>query len=102
MRDDDEVELPPILLPGYESRQLARAIIVLTGLLLLVTALLFIAAPPGQTAMIQPDEAAPPLWIVVPLAGIGGVLFGFAWMVRIYRSSFDVEPDHGNWRYRAR
>ena len=49
-----------------------------------------------------PDEGPDPRWVAVPLAGIGMLLVGLAWMVRIYRSAFNGEPDPEHWRYRAR
>jgi hypothetical protein len=98
--DDDEVELPAILLPGYEARQSARALIVLALLVPAVALFLFIAAPGfmGGGGTHEPG----PIAILVPLSGVGMFLFGLGWMVRIYRASIDVEPDHGNWRYRSR
>ena len=97
--DDDTIELPPILLPGYEARQRARAMIWLAVLVPAVAGFLGIAAPaPMGGFSSEPD----PLGAIVPLAGVAGVLFGLLWMVRIYRTSVDVEPDQGHWRYRSR
>jgi hypothetical protein len=102
MANDDEVQPPPILLAGYEARQQARAIILLTVLVLGVAAFLFIASPGGPSPMATEDTHVDALAILVPLVGIAMLLFGLLWMVRIYRSAVDVEPDHGNWRYRSR
>jgi hypothetical protein len=102
--DDDEVLLPPILLPGYESRQQARAIIVLTALGLGLLWLLVLVATPGSSGPMFSNPWGPRdlIAVMVALAGIGMQVFGLLWMVRIYRRSIDVEPDQGNWRYRSR
>jgi hypothetical protein len=100
--DDDEVQLQPIRLTGHESRQLAKAILALTGLLLALAALLVIVAPVGPTPMSAVRGSAAAVGLAVSLAGFAGLAFGLAWMIRIYRQSIDVEPDHGNWRYRSR
>jgi hypothetical protein len=95
---DDDVELPPTLLPGYERRQMARAIIALTLLVPAVGAFLFLAAPGTMGGPWDPR----PLDVLVPAVGIGMYLVGLGWMARIYRASIDIEPDHGTWRYRSR
>ena len=95
---DDDVELPRIVLPGYESRQLARALIALALLVPAVGAFLFIAAPGTMGGPWEPE----PLTVLVPSVGIGMYLVGLASMVRIYRAAMNVEADHDNWRYRSR
>ena len=96
---DHEVKLPPILLSGYESRREARAMIWLTALAIgLLWSLLFIAAPGGPTPMF--DGPIPDLRALL-LVPIGMQLIGLGWMIRIYRSAVDAEPDHDQWRYRA-
>ena len=58
---------------------------------------LYVAAPGG----IEPMFSTPD-WQKTALVGVGfaGILFGFLWMVRIYRA--DPEPDQRAWRYRDR
>ena len=65
-------------------------------LYVLLVAFLWIAAP---QFMGQRENT----WsTVLPIAAGAGVVIGFAWMIRIYRASFNPEPDHRGWRYRAR
>jgi hypothetical protein len=92
----DEVHLPPILLPGYEARQQARAIIVLSATVIPVLGLFIFIAAPGTMGGPLPGEE------VMPLVGVAIYLAGLAWMIWIYRSALDVEPDQGAWRYRSR
>jgi hypothetical protein len=84
--------------PGQWGRSVAKAMIAITALLGFVVApFLYLAAP----ATVEPFYAAP-AWQEPALAGIAiaSFLFGFAWMIRIYRS--DPEPDQRAWRYRER
>jgi hypothetical protein len=84
--------------PGQLGRRVAKAMIVITALLGFVVApFLYVAAP----ATVEPMFGVPG-WRDTALVGIAivGFLFGFAWMIRIYRS--DPEPDQGAWRYRER
>ena len=97
--DDHDVELPVIPLPGYEARQRARVMVALPVIVASVVALLSITAPTPMGGM---ESDPDPLGALVPGIGIGMFLVGLAWMIRIYRVACDVEPDHGNWRYRSR
>lgn len=68
-------------------------------LYVLVAALLWMVAPTFSSPMFSQNT----LWTTLATAaGAGGVVIGFAWMIRIYRASFNPEPDHRGWRYRAR
>ena len=94
------MEHEEVRLPGYVARSHARSIIWLTALLIAALwSLLFIAAPGGSSPMFSGPTPDPLALLMVP---VGMQLFGLGWMVRIDRAARDVEPDHGNWRYRAR
>ena len=93
MNDDDEVQLPPILLPGFAERATARAIIVLSALFVAFQWFLIIGAP----GFMGPESPWAWVWPLVPLAMQAT---GLTWMVRIYWTATHVEPDHGTWRYR--
>ena len=83
---------------GQQGREHAKVEFVFAVLYVLVAAFLWIAAP---QFMGGPSSAN--TWsTVLPIAAILSVVIGFAWMIRIYRASFNPEPDHRGWRYRAR
>ena len=80
---------------GAERREQSRSIIGVAGL---VSGLAWfgLLATPGFMGGGRPYPEALPL-VVLSMQAIG-----LAWMVRIYRTSFDPEPDQHAWRYRAR
>lgn len=64
--------------------------------------LALIAAPGSMGGGIGdgPQIGPIPVGMFLPLVGIGGVIIGLAWMIRIHRA--DPEPDQHAWRYRSR
>jgi hypothetical protein len=61
---------------------------------------LFIAQPHYSGGM---DHDPTPAWITwVPLVGILLFAIGLAWMIRIYRGTFDAEARRSSWRSRSR
>jgi hypothetical protein len=81
---------------GQAGRRLAKAELAIAGLTGFVVAPFLYVATPGFMGTPPPDVP------IIGFAGIGfcGILFGFGWMVHIYRA--DPEPDQGAWRYRER
>ena len=81
---------------GQRGRRIARAELVLGGLLALFVGPFWFVASPGFMGF-GPNEL---VWAHAGLAGLAVGILGFAWMVRIYRA--DPEPDQHAWRYRDR
>jgi hypothetical protein len=81
---------------GRLGRSLARVELGVAAGTCFVVAPFFYVASPGFMGP-QPTH-----WQVVGslVVGTAGILIGFAWMIRIYRS--DPEPDQRAWRYRER
>jgi hypothetical protein len=81
---------------GRAGRETAKAMLVLVAIFVVVFEPFLVIASPG---MIGPMMYEPPLWAeLLPWAGYLGQLVGLAWMVRIYRKTFDPEPDQHAWR----
>ena len=77
------------------ARQRGRALLLLAGILVLVPVLVgwFVPAEPLL------GDMRPPGWDLPPKAiGFLGMLFGLAWMWRIYKAP--TKTDGGPWRYR--
>jgi hypothetical protein len=73
----------------------------LAGAITLVVSLafLFVAAPNTTGGgMMRPSEFATAVGMIVPGAGVLGLVIGLAWMWRILRAN--PEPDTRSWRYR--
>jgi DMSO reductase anchor subunit len=83
---------------GQRARKYARTEFAFAVLYVILGAFLWMAAPTFSGGMHSQDT----WWTMLPTAAVAGVVFGFAWMIRIYRTSFNPEPDHRSWRYRAR
>jgi hypothetical protein len=85
------------------ARWWARSLLVIAGLAVAVPVFLGIASP----RFLDPTFGPPPppevvfLSALVFVIGIGGVIFGLAWMWRIYRAPTQYR-DHALWRYRDR
>ena len=77
------------------GRLLARQMFGGTLIVLLLAGFLFVAAPNFSNVRFYDPG---PIAVVVPAAGILGLIIGLAWMVRILRS--DPDPDAKAWRYR--
>jgi hypothetical protein len=77
------------------ARRRGRALLAVAGFAIVVAVLLLIR-PPGEPSF-GPE---PPLAsILIPRAiGIAGVLFGLAWMCRLYKAPTKHEGAH--WRFR--
>ncbi len=84
--------------PGQWGRSVAKAMIAITALLGFVVAPFLYLAAPSTFEPMFPGPAFPETALVG--IAIASFLFGFAWMIRIYRS--DPEPDQRAWRYRER
>ena len=77
------------------GRLLARQMFGGTLFILLLGGFLFVAAPnTGNVRFFDPG----PIAVVVPAAGILGIIVGLGWMIRILRSN--PNPDAKAWRYR--
>ena len=83
------------------ARQRGKALFAIAGFAILVAVLLLIPGPQSFQTMPQgdgPNVAGIPTSLLVPAVGIGGVLFGLAWMWRIYKAPTKHEGAH--WRFR--
>ena len=72
----------------YAARAFARSLFWVAGFMIVIPLFLFIAAPMGTSPMFrrEPEVAGLPIsWLPTAL-GFGGMLFGLAWMWRIYRA----------------
>ena len=76
----------------------AKTVLGVAVLYVILAALLWMVAPQYMGGPGYVDTRS----TVLLTAAIAGVVIGFAWMIRIYRASFNPEPDHRAWRYRAR
>lgn len=81
---------------GLRGRSLARVELAVAAFSGFILAPFLFLAKPGFMGPPEPDLP------IVGVAGVGfaGILIGFLWMVRIYRT--DPEPDQRAWRYRER
>jgi hypothetical protein len=81
---------------GVEAaRNRARSLFCFAGFTIVSTFVLLIAVPP------EPSFGPTPPWehTVLPVGiGIGGIVFGLAWMWRIYKAPTKHEGAH--WRFR--
>ena len=73
-------------------------IVVAGGLILLVLFDFVAQARVFDRGWFQPRFLGLPLDVVSVMVGFGGMAFGLAWMIRIYRSY--SEPGERTWRYR--
>lgn len=80
--------------PGQRGRELARAEYAAAVAATIVCALMVLGAPVGPSPTFAPSYDA------LFLLAIAGLVIGFGWMTRIYRSNID--PDPHIWRYRER
>ena len=83
----------------HKARLRGKAMFGVAGFAIGVVVLLLIAAPRFTDPSFGPT---PPEWQrLLPYGiGVGGVLFGLAWMLRIYRAP--TRNDEALWRYRDR
>ena len=77
------------------GRAAARTMLIGVVMVLGIVGFLFIAAPNGSGTTVSYSG---PLAILVPAAGVLGLIIGLGFMVRILRA--DPEPDTKAWRYR--
>jgi hypothetical protein len=84
------------------SRRWARSLFWVAGFAIMLAALTFIV-PPVVTPMFwrEPTIEGLPASHIAMAIGIGGVIFGLAWMWRIYKAPAKYE-DRAIWRYRER
>ena len=84
----------------YVARRLARSLLAV-GVLATVVAVLWLIAPPNYPGpmfgYIPPAEVVL-LSILLPALGVGGAVFGLAWMWRLYKAPTNDEGAH--WRFR--
>ena len=81
---------------GQRGRELARLELAFAGIMGFVVApFLYVAAPGTLEPMFYTTPWQETALLVV---GAAGLLIGFLWMVRIYRTN--PEPDQEAWRYR--
>ncbi len=73
-------------------------IVVAGGLILLVLFDFVAQARFFDLGWFQPRFLGLPLGVVSVMVGFGGMAFGLAWMIRIYRAY--SEPGERTWRYR--
>jgi surface polysaccharide O-acyltransferase-like enzyme len=76
----------------------AKAEFAIAVLYVILGSFLWMAAPQYMGGRSPADDWSTALLVAPSVI----VMIGFAWMIRIYRTSFNPEPDHGGWRYRAR
>jgi hypothetical protein len=88
----DSGAYPPDMTRGRIGRFLAMLELTVAAIAAFVVVPVLWMTAPGTTG------PQPPEW----LSGlaVAGLLIGFAWMMRIYRT--DPEPEHEAWRYRER
>ena len=84
------------------ARRRAQGLLLLAASTILVTMFLFLAAPSftGGFGYVEPVIATIPISMLAPVAAFGSMLFGLAWMWRIYRAP--TAFDSPRWRYRDR
>ena len=78
------------------AHHLIRAELALAVAVPVVAGFLFIAAPAGPSPMFSGEP--PLIETLVPWAGMGLFILGFAWMIRLSRP--DPEAGERSWRYR--
>ena len=74
----------------------ARSLLVIAGILIVAPVFLWLSAPAFPYHSSEPTVAGVPITVF----GYAGMLFGLAWMWRIYRAPTKVESPR--WRYRDR
>ena len=81
------------------ARRRARRLFWVAAFAIVLPVIVWIAAPRWSDPSFGPP---PPSWAtLLPMAiGIGGIIFGFAWMWRIYKAP--TKYDGALWRYRDR
>jgi Kef-type K+ transport system membrane component KefB len=80
---------------GLRGRRQAQLMLAVAVVPLAFVALLFLAAPHSTGGAMGPQS--PMVWLV-PAIGAAGIVFGFVWMLRIYRA--DPEAHQASFRYR--
>jgi protein-S-isoprenylcysteine O-methyltransferase Ste14 len=80
------------------GRRVARALFAEAIGLVVLLAFLFVAAPNTIGPMMRPSWFVAAMGMIVPGAGVLGLIIGLAWMWRILRAN--PEPDSRSWRYR--
>jgi hypothetical protein len=68
----------------------------------IILGFLWVAAPGGSQPMFPAEPRVLgiiPADALIPIVGLTTYLVGFAWMLRIYRTSH-LEPERTGWRYR--
>jgi hypothetical protein len=83
---------------GLRGRRIAQAMLAMAVVPVAFVAVLYVMAPhsTGPMTMEQPSSL---VWIV-PAIGVAGIVLGFLWMVRIYRSAADPERHASRFRFR--
>jgi hypothetical protein len=84
----------------YTARARAKGLFLVAGFAILIAVLLLVAGPShdpwiGSNRVESFGVGDLPIWI-----GIGGVIFGLAWMWRLYKAPTKYEG--ARWRYRDR
>ena len=71
-------------------------------LVILLLAVLIVTSPRGMGG--GPDWQSPGVALGIAVIGLGvaGIVIGFGWMIRIYRSTLDAEARPSSWRSRSR
>jgi hypothetical protein len=84
----------------YVARRSARSFLAVGALATMLAVLWFIGAPnyPGPMFGYVPPAEVILLSILLPGLGVGGAVFGLAWMWRIYQAPTKDEGAH--WRFR--
>ncbi len=77
---------------GQLGRELARVELTIAAAVTVAVGLMWLAEPAYMGGGPPPSEKP------VVIAGLVGLVVGFAWMIRIYRAN--PEPDPHIWRYR--
>jgi NADH:ubiquinone oxidoreductase subunit K len=83
---------------GRRRRRAARALIAAAVFVMVLPLALFLAGPQTTGGMQRSSAIADIVSFLVIGCGVGGMLLGLAWIIRIYRA--DPEPDESSFRFR--
>ena len=79
----------------------ARSLLVIAGILIVSPVVLWVSEPAFTGGLYESTVAGFPISLLPAAIGFAGMLFGLAWMWRIYKAPTKYEVG-AHWRYRDR